>query len=107
MIGREPNTFLPKVNNTFGWRTTPASDNITYSVLNMLAGGGGQFGSFTLNDSVIRVDSLKRFGIDFSQFDHEAQCSYFLGSEFGSQVALFRNYRYYHTGGNSSTMITR
>lgn len=98
---------MPKVNKTFGWHTTSASDNITYSVIKMLAGGGGNFGSFTLNDSVMRVDSLKKFGIDFSQFVHEAKCSSFLGKEFGSQVALFKNHRYYHTGGNSSTMIIR
>ncbi len=103
VVGREANTFRPLTNNTFGWRTTPGK-NITYTVMNILAAGGGQFGSFTLNDSVIRVAALKKWNVTFSQFNHEAQLSLKLGKDYGSQVAVLKDHRYYHTGGNSSTM---
>lgn len=102
VIGREANTFQPRTNDTFGWKTTP--DNITYSVLNILSGGGGQFGSFTLNDSVIRVAALKKWNVTFSQYNHEAVLSLTLGKKYGAQVAILKDFRYYHTGGNSSTM---
>lgn len=105
VMGREANAFNPKMNQTWGemgWRTNP--DNITYGVMNIMSGGGGYFGSFTLNDSVIRVGSLQRFGLNFSSFTHEAKFSLELGIKHNAQVAVLKKHRYYHTGGGQSTM---
>ena len=102
VMGREPNTFLPKVKDTFGWQKT--ADNMTFSVLNMLPGGGGHCGLFTTNDSVIRVEKAKKWVGDFSKINSEWETSRMIRTKYGSQVAILKHHRYYHTGFNSSTM---
>ena len=100
VVGREPNSFLPHVNNTFGWRN---AGNVSYSILRVLSGGGASYCSYTSNDAVISVKSAMRLELNFSQHDHEANLSRELGLR-GVHVAILQKHRYYHTGGNSTTM---
>ena len=70
----------------------------------MLSGGGGHYGSFTTNDSVIRVEKAKKWVGHFSKINSEWETSRMIGTKYGSQVAILKYHHYYHTGFNSSTM---
>lgn len=103
VMGRQADTFKPEVNKTFGWKNT-SSGNIAYGTLGILSGSGGSYCSFTSNDSVMQVDKATKWGLNFSDWDHEADLSAHLGRNYGAQVAILFSHRYYHAGGNSTTM---
>ena len=100
---RQPNTFKPHVNSTYGWHILD-SIGLKYSVLKLLSGAAGAFTSFTANPSLIRMKDKRRYINDFRKFKHEADVSKYLGRKYNLQVAIFNVGYYDHLGYGYSTM---
>lgn len=101
VIGREPNTFKPLVNRTFGWKFVGGKE---YGVLGINSGPSGKFTSYTANPAVIDAHVAKRLIGNFSRFRAEYDVSSYLGKSLGSRVGIFRNHYYKHIGGGRTTM---
>lgn len=103
VMGRQPNSFKPVVNRTYGWHTT-SNNSTQYSVLNQAQWGPTtRFGIWTNNDAVIRISSLRKWGIDdFSKFKDEPDTNNEL-YKYGALGGILHDGRYIHTGDNHST----
>jgi hypothetical protein len=97
MIGREPNTFRPFVDESYGWFGG-------YSVLRINSGPNGAFASYTANPAIIDVDKLKSLVSDFTVFKGEWHVSRTLGRVHKSRVGIFKEHFYKHIGDTRSTM---
>ena len=102
MMGREPNSFKPHVDEKFGWRTS--TNNHKYSVLRINSGASGSFTSFTANPSVMVVSRVHEMIGNFSNYKGEFDISRTLGKRYGARVGIFREHYYNHMGAGRSTM---
>ena len=100
MMGREPNSFKPFVNKTFGWTTNSPE----YGVLNINSGPAGRFASYTANPAIINMSRARSMIGNFSNFRGEFDVSEKLGKRYGARVGIFKEHYYKHIGAGRTTM---
>ena len=102
IMGREPNTFKPHVDETYGWKTSP--NNHKYGALRINSGPSGSFASYTANPSVLDVSRVHAMIGNFSNYRGESDVSRKLGKRFSARVGIFRDHYYHHMGMGRSTI---
>lgn len=101
--GRKPNSFKPRVNQTFGWRKTTVN-NLSYSTLNINSGPAGKFTSYTANPSIIDTRVARTLIGNFSNYKGEYDVSRVLGKRYSARVGIFSRPYYHHIGNGRSVM---
>lgn len=95
IIGRQPNTFKPKVDYWVDDR---------HGVLAINRGPGGRFTSYTAYPAVLNTEKVLSLIGDFTKFRGEWDVSKYLGVTYGTRVGIWKNNYYYHIGDGKSTM---